>query len=77
MAPSVTVLVQGGHKAQVAHRHDRTRAACSCGWFSPWCTAGPPQPDVPPRDNAVERALRAARWHVSQGAAAAEGWNRR
>jgi hypothetical protein len=42
----------------------RARAVCECSWTSPWATAGPAQPDLPPRTDYQDRALRAAQWHV-------------
>lgn len=52
------------HVVTVLHLPQQTRAVCSCSWASPWATAGPPQPDIPPRTDYVEKAVRAAEWHV-------------
>ena len=57
-----------GHVVTVDHSAERTRAVCSCACASPWVTAGPPQPDIPPRPGIVDRAVRAGRWHVQQAA---------
>lgn len=53
-----------GHVVTVTHAADRVRAVCSCSWVSPWVTAGPPQPDIPPRDRIHLRAVKVAQWHV-------------
>jgi hypothetical protein len=46
----------------------RTRARCSCGWFSPVVTNRPGWPDAPRRAgvDVVELARKAAEWHVRQ-----------
>jgi len=52
------------HTVTVPHTAERTRAVCTCGWRSPIVTAGPPQPDVPPRTDYAARAVRAGEYHV-------------
>lgn len=52
------------HTVTIAHTDYRARAECCCSWRSPWSTAGPPQPDVPPRPDYVDRVVRAAQFHV-------------
>jgi hypothetical protein len=56
------------HVVTISHQTPRTRAECSCSWTSPWITQGPPQPDIPPRQNIQDKAIRAAQWHVQQAA---------
>jgi hypothetical protein len=52
------------HRVTIQAASDRSRAVCECSWTSPWATAGPPQPDVPPRTDHEARVIRAAQWHV-------------
>lgn len=55
-----------GHRVTIAQAQDRARAECECSWASPWATAGPPQPDIPPRTDHTDRVIRAAAWHIGQ-----------
>jgi len=52
------------HRVTIQDDQDRARAVCECSWTSPWATAGPPHPDVPPRPDYQARVVRAAQWHV-------------
>jgi hypothetical protein len=54
------------HTVTILHAERRARAECACSWR--WCTEGPPQPDVPARPDYVDRAVRAATWHVRAAA---------
>jgi hypothetical protein len=56
------------HVVTIQHQTPKTRAECSCSWTSPWITAGPPDPDIPPRTDMAAKAARAAQWHVQQAA---------
>lgn len=56
------------HVVTIQDTSDRSRAVCRCSWASPWATAGPPQPDCPPRTDHQARAIRAAEWHVREEA---------
>lgn len=59
------------HVVTVKHQTPRLRAECSCSWTSPWITQTVrPDEDIParPLPDVIERASRAARWHLDQTA---------